>query len=151
MAAFGQQQEIVDRPTDRRDGLHLEDAGHRLTGRDAIESVLGQGGDVVGDDDSPLRGRPLQHDGIVGAREANILDANDVERGARRRSPRTMSPLKFSSAANRSIEGGAYPSRASSRSRMPDAGNRRSTSSRTFVACSWRVWRWADTSVLCRR
>jgi hypothetical protein len=32
----------VDRPTDRRDGLHLEDAGHRLTGRDAIEGVLGK-------------------------------------------------------------------------------------------------------------
>ena len=60
-AALGQENQIVDRLSDRGNGLYLEDPWHRLTCCNSIECVLRQRRDIVRDDDAPLVGGPLQN------------------------------------------------------------------------------------------
>jgi hypothetical protein len=60
-AALGQENQIVDSLSDRRNGSYPEHPWHRLTCCNAIECVLRQGRDIVRDDDAPLVGGPLQN------------------------------------------------------------------------------------------
>ena len=81
-AALGEQNQIVDRLSDRGDGPHLEDSWHRLTGGNSISCF------------------------------ATVEMSCEM----------TMRPWSAT-----------YRRRAISRSRMPEGGNRRSTSSRRLV------------------
>ena len=59
-AALGQENQIIDRLSDRGNGLYLEDPWHRLTCCDSIECVPCQRRDIVRDEDAPLVGGPLK-------------------------------------------------------------------------------------------
>lgn len=77
-AAFGYEQEILDGSSDRDRRPDLDDAGHGLIFPHALIGVMRYGRHIVSEEDSPLSRGPFEHLRIVGTRQANVLDTDDV-------------------------------------------------------------------------
>ena len=67
------------RPTAKRG--NSEHSRHRLTRSHPRERVTRQRRNVVRDDYAILRGGPFENRRIVGARQANVLNPNDIDQG----------------------------------------------------------------------
>ena len=59
----------------------LENTRHWTTGGDTVICVLGQCGHVMRNDDPPLNRGPFENGRIVSAREADVLNADNIDVG----------------------------------------------------------------------
>jgi hypothetical protein len=70
---------IIERKRDRQ--AELKDARHRFARVNPLVGEGREGGDVVGEQDSLMLGGPLENAWVIGARETDILDANQIDAG----------------------------------------------------------------------
>ena len=128
---FNNQKQIVDHGTKVQPGADLKDAGHGPSCPDAVVRVFR---DCCRNTRLSLAAQ--SRTAASSAPESPASWTRKMSRsGFRRIRPRTISLLKFSSAASRSTTARGYRRRARRRSRTPDGLKRCSFCSRTCAAC----------------
>src|SRR5437667_10228602 len=150
MTTFNDQQQIINGLANRKMLAYFEDAGHRQSHADPVFGELRQRRHIVRQEHSLFTRRPGEQVWILRAREADVLDADQVQRWA---------------SAEQSTNDGAVEvligdkpehhadclRRASRRARMPFGLCRASTSFWSDARDSRRRSRYASTSVWCAR
>ena len=100
--AFHDQDQIADGRTNGYAGTDFEHTRHARRRPDTLVRMLRQRRRIMSHQDAPIVGGPLEDRRVVGAREANVLDSNDVDSWYPAQEATEISLLKFSSAATRS-------------------------------------------------
>lgn len=80
-AAFDDQEQVVDSLTDAQSGRDFEHARHPLSGNHARVRMFAQRRHVMAYEHATLLGSPLENRGVVGSRQADVLDAHEIDIG----------------------------------------------------------------------
>lgn len=152
VAAHCDQEDRLDRFRKRHRIGDANDARHRKSGRNARPGKVWNGCLIVREQEPTFLRCPRQHRRVVGAHQADLLDAYNVEVGLPEEQPSDDRPVEVLIRKER--EHPAQPwafRRANNRSRMPLVGNRASKRARTSSACWRRRSRYASIASRCSR
>jgi hypothetical protein len=99
-AAFGQQNNIVNAFAGWDCARDDEDAGHGLASGNALVRTANHCFGVMSEQNALFARRPFENRLVIGASQFGLLHRDDIQFRSRRRMPRIMRWLKFSSAAS---------------------------------------------------